>query len=310
MKHGKYRFVLTFLALPVGLYAWLVILPFAQAFQISMTDWTGNTNSFNYIGFDNFVDMFTDWYIGPAVLAGLKHTGIILVVMPVVTIVLSLFFAFMLNVGGASRGGRIRGVRGSAFYKVVYFFPQLLSLAIVAILWRKIYGPPAAGGMITTVLDFFGIDTPSGGFLAEKSLVLACVISVMVWSAVGFYLVFFSSAMAAIPQDIYEAAAIDGASRVKTFFKITLPLLWESIQTAWVYLGIIALDGFVLVYLMTPEQGGPDHASEVIGGVIYKVSFTQAERGMGAAIGVVLFFATLTIAVMSMRISRREQIEM
>lgn len=307
MKHGKGLFVASFLVLPVGLYLWLVILPFIQAFQISLTDWSGYTTGFNYIGFDNFINMWDDpkqW-----VIPGFKHTGIILLVLPVIVIAMALFFAFMLNVGGRSQGG-VSGVRGAGFYKIVYFFPQVLATAIIAIVWAQIYKPPTTGGLLASALEAVGLPYPENGFMGSTSLVLPGIIAVMVWSSVGFYLVYFSSAMAAIPQDIYEAARIDGASRTKTFFKITLPLLWESVQTAWIYLGIIALDGFVLVFMMTPSQGGPNHSSEVIGGAIYKFAFGSGnDAGMASAIGVVLFLAVLILTVVSLRVTRRERIE-
>jgi len=306
MRHGKYPFILSFLALPVGLYAWLVIVPFAQAFQISLTDWSGSSNQFDYIGLDNYVNLFKDDRL---VLPALRNTGIILVVLPVVTIGLSLFFAFMLNIGGRSRQGRIEGVRGSRFHKVVFFFPQVLSLAIIGILWKQVYAPENFGGLITGGLEALGLPSPVNGFLADKRLVLVSVIGVLVWSAVGLYLVFFSSAMAAIPRELYEAGIVDGAGRFQTFFKITLPLLWESVQTAWIYLSIIALDVFVLVYMMTPGQGGPDGASEVVGGVIWKYAFKHGEQAFASALGVVLFFAALTLAVVSLRAGRRERIE-
>nr|WP_255673086.1 sugar ABC transporter permease [Glycomyces amatae] len=239
----------------------------------------------------------------------MQHTGIILVVMPVVTIALGLFFAFMLNLGGRMRRGRIEGVRGARFHKIVFFFPQVLSVAIVGILWKQVYAPENFGGLITGALTAVGLPAPVNGFLADKRFVLAAVIGVLVWSAVGFYLVYFSSAIASIPRDLYEAAIIDGAGRVPMFFKITLPLLWDSVQTAWIYLSIIALDVFVLVYLMTPEQGGPDASSEVVGGVIWKYAFKYGEQAFASAIGVVLFFAALSLAVVSLRVGRRERIE-
>ncbi|MCH7232182.1 sugar ABC transporter permease [Glycomyces sp. L485] len=306
MRHGKYPFILSFLALPVGLYAWLVILPFAQAFQISFTDWSGSTNQFDYIGFDNYVNLFKD---GRFVIPAIKHTAVILVVLPIVTIALGLFFAFMLNIGGRSRQGRIEGVRGARFHKIVYFFPQVLSLAIIGILWKQIYAPPGFGGLLANGLQLFGLPAPANGFLAERALVLGAVIAVLVWSSVGFYLVFFSSAMAAIPRDFYEAGIIDGAGRFQLFFRITLPLLWESVQTAWIYLSIVALDVFVLIYTMTPDQGGPDGASEVVGGVIWKYAFRFADQAFASALGVVLFFAALTLAVVALRAGRRETIE-
>ncbi|MGH6912448.1 MAG: carbohydrate ABC transporter permease [Geminicoccales bacterium] len=313
MKLRQTRFIVTFLALPVALYVWLVIMPFAQAFQISLTDWSGVSPTFDYIGFDNYVRIMSD---DLRTIPGFLHTGVILVVLPPIVIALALFFAFMVNVGGQGRGGRIAGVRGSAFYKVVYFFPQVLSLAIIAIIWIQMYAPTATGGIITSGLQALGLPYPPNGILMDKSYVLTGVIAVMIWGAVGFYLVYFSSAMAGIPHDLYEAAIIDGAGRFKTFFKITLPLLWESVQTAWVYLGILALDGFVLVYIMTPNQGGPNHASEVIGGVIYYHAFgagvaTGPGRGAGyaSAIGVVLFFVVLVITIVGLRITRRERVE-
>lgn len=308
MKYGKYRFITTFLALPVLLYAWLVILPFLQTFQISLTDWSGFSPGFDYIGIDNYIDMWADpkeW-----VIPGFRHTAIILLIMPIIVIVLALFFAFMLNVGGRSANGRISGVRGAGFYKIVYFFPQVLSLAIIAILWMQIYKPRGVGGVLTNILAALGLPFPANGFITNKTMVLPAIILVMVWSAVGFYLVYFSAAMASIPQDIYEAAMIDGAGRTTTFFKITLPLLWESVQTAWVYLGIIALDGFVLVYTMTPSAGGPDHASEVIGGVIYKYALGKgADAGMASAIGVVLFLFMMVMTFVFLRTTRRERVE-
>ncbi|QSB04369.1 carbohydrate ABC transporter permease [Natronoglycomyces albus] len=306
MNHGKYPFILSFLAIPVALYVWLVIIPFAQAFQISFTDWSGSTSEFNYIGFDNYVNLFKDEQL---VMPAIRHTAIILVVLPLVTIVLGLFFAFMLNVGGKSRQGRISGVAGARFHKVVYFFPQVLSVAIIGILFQQVYAPETFGGLLTSTLSAVGLPAPPNGFLADKNFVLLSVISVLVWSAVGFYLVFFSSAMASIPQDLYEAAILDGASRIQTFFKITLPLLWESVQTAWIYLSIIALDVFVLVYIMTPERGGPDGASEVVGGVIWKYAFNHGEQAFASALGVVLFFAALSLAVIALRVGRRERIE-
>lgn len=310
LRKGQGRFIATFLALPIGIYVWLVIMPFVQAFQISLTDWSGVSPSFNYIGFDNYARILSD---DLRAIPGFTHTGIIFLVLPPIVIAMALFFAFMINVGGRT-GGKITGVRGSAFYKVVYFFPQVLSLAIISIIWIQMYAPTTIGGIFTSGLSALGLPYPPNGFLQNQSLVLGCIIAVMVWGAVGFYLVYFSSAMATIPTELYEAAVIDGAGRFKTFFRVTLPLLWESVQTAWVYLGILALDGFVLVYIMT--QGGPNHSSEVIGGVIYYYAFGDGAasgpgRGAGyaSALGVVLFFVVLVITIVSLRITRREHVE-
>ncbi|ADD42531.1 carbohydrate ABC transporter permease [Stackebrandtia nassauensis] len=307
IKQG--RFILVFLALPILLYAYLVVFPLAEMFRISFTDWSGLSPDFSYVGFDNYIDMWSDpkgW-----VVPGFWHTGIMLLVLPVAVIVLALFFAFMLNVGGRGTG-KITGVKGASFYKIVYFFPQVLSLIVIAILWRQIYAGPSDGGVLANVLSSLGLPSPESGFINEESMVLPAVIVAMIWASVGFYFVYFSAAMSGIPEELYEAARIDGASRTTTFFKITLPLLWDSVQTAWVYLGIIALDGFVLVYAMTPGAGGggPNHASEVIGGVIFKFALGDGRNaGMGSALGVIVFLFMSVVTVVFLRATRRDRVE-
>ena len=99
-------------------------------------------------------------------------------------------------------------------------------------------------GALNAVLRPVGLDVAARrDWLGDPDLALWCVLAVLVWCTVGFYVVLFSAAMASIPKDIYEAALLDGASRLTTFFRITLPLLWDTVQTGWVYMGILALDG-------------------------------------------------------------------
>lgn len=308
-KLGQTPFIISFLAVPIALYLFLVVYPMIEMFRISFTDWSGLSPDFAYIGFENYVDMWDDpkgWII-----PGFINTAIMLVVVPLAVMALALFFAFMVNVGG-SGSGKVGGVRGSALYKIVFFFPQMLSLVIIAILWGQIYAGPNDGGLLASALQFVGIPVPVAGFTNDTTTVLASVIIALVWASVGFYFVYFSAAMTSVPAELYEAARIDGAGRAKTFFTITLPLLWDSVQTAWVYLGILALDGFVLVFAMTPGAGGggPNHASEVIGGVIYKFALGGgADAGMASALGVVLFLFMMVVTFVFLRATRRERLE-
>jgi N-acetylglucosamine transport system permease protein len=133
---------------------------------------------------------------------------------------------------------------------------------------------------------------------------------VLVWQAVGFYVVLFSAGMASVPKDIYEAAVLDGAGRGSMFFKVTLPLLWDTLQVAWVYLGIAAFDAFAIVQVLSIEQGGPDGATTVLGVEIYRNAFTYSQFGYASAMGVALFFLTITFAALTLRVSRRETIEL
>lgn len=306
MQHGKYRFIVGFLALPLLVYGVFVISPFVQAFQISMTDWSGLVGSARFVGFDNFVRLWGSDDFWNA----LRHNIYMLALVPVVTLGLGLFFAFMLNVGGRRRrGNAVTGVAGARFYQFVFFFPQVISITIIAVIWFNIYNPDPDDGMLNSLLGTLGLESLQNAWLGEKSIALWCISAVMVWGHVGFYVVLFSAAMASIPRDIYEAALLDGAGRFPTFFRITLPLLWDTVQTGWVYMGIIALDAFALVQIMSVNMGGPDGATDVMPLRLYQTAFRDSQYGYAAAMGVAMLLVTMTFAVLALRLGRRERIE-
>ncbi|MEO3777418.1 sugar ABC transporter permease [Micromonospora sp. B11E3] len=301
MKHGKYPLILTFLVPPLLLYVVFVVSPYLQAFQISTTDWLGYSAEANPVGLANFRALWHDDYVWNA----LQNNAILLALVPVLTIALGLFFATMLSMGGRRGRAGVTGVRGSAFYRTVYFFPQVLSVVIIAALWKEVYQPNA--GLLNGILRAVGLPTPP--WLGDPRFAFWCVLAVMVWANVGFYVVLFGAAMSAIPREIYEAVLLDGASRWTTLRRITIPLLWDTVQVAWIYLAIAALDGFILVQLMT--NGGPNFSSDVIGVRLYDTAFgSETKFGYASAIGVVMFFLTLSVAVLALRVGRRERIEL
>ncbi|CAM5355272.1 carbohydrate ABC transporter permease [Streptomyces pilosus] len=308
MRKGQHRFVAGFLFLPVALYLIFVIWPYIQTFGYSLTDWKGQSQSFDFVGLDNYTALFED----DVFMGAIWHNILFLVFIPVITILLALFFAFMLNAGGRGRSGGVSGVAGSKYYRVVYFFPQVLSLAILAVLFGAVYRSDG-GGMLNGVLIGIGLVDSQNPveWLNEPNVVLWALMAVVVWHGVGFYLVLFSAAMQSIPRDIYEAALIDGASRTQSFFRITLPLLWDSVQTAWVYLGIAAMDMFILVSTMTAGDygGGPDHHSEVMSTVMMRNFLLYGRSGYACAMGVVMLVLTLIVSVVMLRATRRERIE-
>ncbi|MFK4222093.1 carbohydrate ABC transporter permease [Streptomyces sp. NPDC019890] len=308
MRKGQYRFVTGFLLAPLALYLIFVIWPYVQTIGYSFTDWKGQSQTFGFVGIDNYTALFDD----DVFLSAIWHNIVFLVFIPVITILLALFFAFMVNAGGRGGAGGVKGVRGSGVYKIVYFFPQVLSLAILAVLFGAVYRSDE-GGLLNGLLVKAGlVDAASPiEWLNEPDLVLWCLMAVVVWHGVGFYLVLFSAAMQSIPRDIYEAALLDGAGRAQTFFRVTLPLLWDSVQTSWVYLGITVMDLFVLVSTMTSGQygGGPDHHSEVMATVLMRNFLYFGNSGYACAMGVVMLVLTLILSVVTLRATRRERIE-
>jgi N-acetylglucosamine transport system permease protein len=301
MRRGKYPFIIGFLAVPVALYVVFVVAAYVQTFQLSLTNWSG-LGSIQYIGFDNFVKLWHDELFWKSV----RHNLFLLLLLPIITILIALVFAFLLNVGGGSGRGVTRGVWGSKVYRIIFFFPQLLALAIVAVIFGRVFAPDKSGllnGLLPDSVQPFL-------FLADGRWALTCILAVLVWQAVGFYVVLFSAGMGSISQDIYEAAALDGANRITLFFRITVPLLWSTIQVAWVYLGIAAFDAFALVNIMTVDRGGPDGATSVLALMIYRNAFEYSQAGYASALGVALFFLTLTFAALTLRVTRRETVEL
>src|SRR5690242_1599190 len=136
MRHGKYPFIIGFLVVPVALYATFVVAAYIQTFQLSLTSWSG-LGKIEYVGFDNFTKLWHDDLFWQS----LKHNLFLLIL----TIVIALVFAFLLNVGGSHKGGVTRGVWGSKVYRVVFFFPQLLALAIIAVIFGRVFGPDKSG---------------------------------------------------------------------------------------------------------------------------------------------------------------------
>ncbi len=300
MRHGRYPFVIGFLITPVLLYTVFVFYPITQLVYVATTNWTGLSPNFKSVGLENFEKIWSDNTFWQAV----QHHLLLLIALPLITIALALFFAFLLNMGGGTKGGVMQGVWGSKFYRVVFFLPQVLAVVIIGVIFARVYGPDNSG-ILNRLLSYF--DTGPVYFMADYGM--WSILGVLVWQAVGFYVVLFSAGMSSIQADLYEAAVLDGASRVTIFFRVTIPLLWETIRVAWVYLGILAFDAFALVMVLSIEQGGPDGATAVLPVLIYKQGIRESEYGYASALGVSLFLLTITFAILTLRAGRREAVE-
>ena len=297
MYYRKYRLIIPFLLPALALYSVFVLYPYVQAFYLSLTSWSGVSANKPFVGFKNYADLLTDGRF----LDALTRNGQLLVVLPLGTILVALAFAALFTQGGT-------GIMGSSFYRVVYFFPQVISAVIVGILFQYVYNPRY--GLLNTTLEAMGLENLTRTWLGDPSTILWAIAFVAIWAAVGFYMVIFIASMQSIPTSFYEAAVLDGATRWRQFRDITLPLMWETIRTALIYIGIQALDMFVLVQVMT--GGGSTSASrnaEVVAVYMYIEAFGKSRWGSAAAVGVVLLILTMLLSVVIMRVTRRETYE-
>jgi N-acetylglucosamine transport system permease protein len=286
-----------FLGVPLAIYVIFVVSPFLQACYYSLTDWSGFTPTQNFIGIANYTRLFADEIF----LKAMGNNILLAVVLPLLTIVLSLTLASLVTVSGSTRG-QTKGLKGSDFYRVVSFFPYVIPAIIIGIMWGQIYDP--SNGLLNGILTSVGIDrAKSFPWLGNESTAMAASMFVIVWGFVGFYMVLFVAAIKGIPAELFEAARIDGAGRLRTAVSITVPLIRDNIQTAYVYMGILALDAFVYMAVLNPG-GGPNNSTLVMSQRLLTTAFTKGQFGLACAMGVVLAVVTLIFSALVFTVNR------
>ncbi len=286
MNRGKNTLIISFLALPLALYTLFVLVPYASALVFAFTRWSGLSANITFNGFNNFIKLYNDTKFWSA----LSHNGIALLVLPPVIAAIALFFAFIFT----------QGIRFARVFRIAFFFPQVLSVVI--------YHPTI--GLLNAALEGLGFTSMhSFPWLGDRSTVFGSVLGVVVWQSVGFYMVLFVAGMNAIPMDYYEAARIDGATPWQLFWSVTVPLLWDTIRTAIVFLAIGAMDLFGIVTVMTNGTGGPSRAADVAPVYLYSTAFSDGQFGYATAMGLVLLVIVLGLSIISLRFTAREAVE-
>lgn len=292
VKREKHLAIFVFLFPAVVLYAAFFLWPMAQAFYIALFRWRGLSIDKEFVGAENFQKLLThDGIFWQA----LGHNAMFLVVSLVVVIPLALFFA-------ATLSAKVRGARA---YRAIYLFPNMISVVAVAVLWSFVYHPTF--GMLNALLKSLGMERLATGWLGDSNTALPAVIATSIWYSLGFYIVLLFAGMQNIPRTFYEAAAIDGAAGWQSFRHVTLPLVWEVLKLAIVYLIIHAINVFGLVWVMT--EGGPSHHTETLLTYLYRLAFVQSDFGYATALGVVVFVVVFAMSLLCYRLMRRETVE-
>jgi N-acetylglucosamine transport system permease protein len=294
VSFDKVSFMAIFLGLPVIIFLVFVVSPFVQAIYYSMTDWGGFSASMNFIGLQNYGRLLSDDTFRRAVLNNIEMG----IVIPLVTIILALAVASMVTVGGPSRGP-VRGIRASSVYRVVSFFPYTIPAIVIGLIWAQVYNPSA--GILNGFLGLFGVDQIN--WLGLPSTAMPASMFVIIWSFVGFYAVLFIASIKGISAEVYEAARLDGAGRFRTAVSVTIPLIRDTIQTAYIYIGIAALDGFVYMMALNPF-GGPDYSTLTMSQDLYNTAFRKGEFGYATSMGVILAVVTLLFATIVFAVNR------
>ena len=281
-----YLFVLPGLAV---LGVWLVF-PLVSALQMSLHDWDivpGSKSPF--VGLDHYAQLVSD----PLLLSTLANT----VAYVIVTV------AGQLALGLAAALGLESVRRGRVVLRTLYFVPVVTSWVVAALMFRYLFNSSSAGmvnHLLVSVLGIVGRPVP---WLNEAGTAFIAIFALGIWKGVGFAMVLFIAALQAIPEELYDAAAIDGASRRRAIRSVTLPLLAPTIVMTAVMLTIGAFQVFIPVALIT--GGGPVHRTEVILTYLYDVAFRQLDFGYAGAISFALAGLVFAISQIQLRFMRQ-----
>lgn len=294
-EKGRFLFLAICTAPALLLFLVFFLYPILRAFTMAFYRWSGMAKGTEvFIGFDNFRTMFHDdvfW-------RSLQNSFVIMLVVPAATVVLALFLAVLLT--------RFK-LKERMFYRTVIFFPNVLSVVVTSILWSFIYHPTM--GILKSLFDWLGWTRLADiVWLGTAETALYSVAVTIVWAGLGFYLILFIAGIESIPQQYYEASAIDGAGQVRQFFSLTLPLLWGVVRIAIVLLiSGVFYGSFVYVQIMT--NGGPNWASETLVNYLYHQAFKNFNMGYATAIGIVVFLIGISLALIANRLTRKESVE-
>lgn len=257
------------------LYAVLMLYPLAQLFMLSFQEFSiGSSNQ--WVGIANYQNVLSD----PVFWQSAQNTLVYGVVSILVPVVLGLVIAAMLNVD----------IRGSTTIRSVVFTPQIVPIVVAGILFVWIFNN---NGILNSLLISTGIVNSQISWLSSPLLALPVVLLMVIWKRTGYYMVIVLAGLQSIPDEVYDAAKVQGKSRWQTFRYITVPMARSALVIV-VVLGIInAVKSFASVFVMT--EGGPGHATEILGTYFYKQTFAFFNYGEGAAIGFIQFAIVLVL---------------
>jgi len=266
------------------IYTALFMVPTLASLWFSLTRWDLFTAEF--IGLENFRQFFSE----PFLVTGMVNTLIYAVTTSGLKSILGLLLAVLLTSGLYAQG----------FLRTVIFFPVLVSTIGVGLTFTELMHPTK--GAINAALDLIGIDGP--GWLTNPSLALFSVALVDVWKGIGLATLIYIAGLASISPDYYEAARIDGATRIQQFWRVTVPLVRPATVTVVTLSFISGLRSFDLIWAMT--RGGPGFSSDVLASVVYK-QYQAGFYGLSTAGNVILFLLIAALVIpMTLWFNRRE----
>jgi raffinose/stachyose/melibiose transport system permease protein len=265
-----------------------VYIPLLQNFYNSFFDFSVFSQTKTFVGLENFKVLLTDKVVSVALINNVKYA----IISVVLQVGFALVLAYILEDKVFSRL--------APFLRVVYFVPVMISISVIALLFGFVYNPQM--GLLNSFLDLVGLDSLAKVWLGKPNTAIYAVIAMSQWQSIGFITMLFIVAIQKIPKELYEAADIDGAGKIRKFFSITVPQVRESIFVNT----LITITGSMLVfnepYILT--SGGPGFSSMTMSVHMYQTGFVKDNMGYASTLAMVIFILTAVLALVQIRLSR------
>lgn len=288
MKKMRLDYTAILFLLPAGvIYLSVIVFPVFYSLYLSMFTGSG-IRDWTFVGIQNYTALWGDAIF----LVSLKNTLLWMVLTLLVTTCLALALAVLLN----------KSFPGRTFFRGFFYFPSVVAMIAVAIIWRWIYNP--SFGFINQLFHAVGINFSQQWTSQVSTALITCFIASQ-WQAVGQPMLLFLAGLQTVPADVLEAAVIDGAGSAKRFWLITIPLMKETFVIVLSTMMISALKVYDIVRGLT--DGGPNNASQVLATYMYSQTFDYNNWGYGAAIACVMVVVMLVITVPYISFTSRKQ---
>lgn len=285
----KNRYPYKFLLPACMIFGVFFLLPTVLGFYFSFTDWDIDRSDIHFIGLDNFKYLFSR----DIFMTALKNTILFGVVTGIFKNIIGLLLALGVN----------RDLKTKKYLRTLFYIPGVLSMIVVGIMFNSIF---AMNGMLNNFLGSIGLENLTLDWLGNKKTAMSCIMFLEIWKWSGFHMIIYLAGLQTIPKELIEASTVDGASKLKRFLYITLPLLMSSITINIVISLIGGFKVFEQVYVLT--NGGPGNHTQVLNTLVFQ-SFSQGFYGRGSAMGLLLFIFIAVISVIVNKFLRSKEVE-
>ena len=266
-----------FLSPPLIVFSIFVLIPLINSFYYSFTNWNGFNSEYDFVGLENYTRIASDNLFQNSIF----NTVIWLISAILIPTILGLLLALLID----------SQVRGSNFFKSIFYLPICLSAVVVGQIWIWIF--QQEWGLLNIIINLFRENSFEYAWLSKPETSLYSVIIAWSWQQTALSMVIYLAGLTSIPKNLLEASQIEGANIFQRTFFIVIPLLIPATIIVVALSMINSLKGFDILYIMT--QGGPFHSSDTLAMHMYNESFRKYRMGYGSAISVVLFFIAVTI---------------